>query len=297
MISVSRLIVRHAHQLAHEIKAQAVLVSADAVVGDEELQHLLRTVDYRTILVTRLPRDTPPFPCEDCVQVSVPNVHLTRAGLVKSALLSCLAQGILKRGDRVVCLTGLDGSHSMDALAVLDLGTEPEVLSMAGGFPLQKGVRFEVFERAFALATQLAVEGREGRPVGLIFVLGDSDQVLAQSRPLVLNPFRGYSEADRNILDPALEETIKEYSALDGAFVIQGDGVLLSAGVQLIPQEQGFPLPKGLGTRHAAAAGITASTKAMAIVISQSTGTLILFQGGRIVTEIPRAPNGTRLIL
>ena len=26
------------------------------------------------------------------------------------------------------------------------------------------------------------------------------------------------------ILDPALEETIKEFSAIDGAFVIRGDG-------------------------------------------------------------------------
>jgi DNA integrity scanning protein DisA with diadenylate cyclase activity len=45
------------------------------------------------------------------------------------------------------------------------------------------------------LTTQLAVEGREGHPVGALFVLGDSDRVVAQSRQLVLNPFHAFLPA------------------------------------------------------------------------------------------------------
>ena len=143
-----------------------------------------------------------------------------------------------------------------------------------------------VFERTLTLATQLAGEGREGRPVGTIFVVGDSDRVLEQSRSLVLNPLHGYPESDRNILDPAIEETIKEFSAIDGAFIVRGSGAVVAAGIQLLPTASSPQLPKGLGTRHAAAGAITASTEAVAVVVSQSTGTISVFKSGQIVTAI-----------
>src|SRR5439155_1331750 len=89
------------------------------------------------------------------------------------------------------------------------VGPTPSAASFAAS------VAPEIFERVLALATQLAAEGREGRPVGTLFVVGDSERVLAQSRSLVLNPFQGHPESARNILDPAVEETIKEFAALD----------------------------------------------------------------------------------
>ena len=138
----------------------------------------------------------------------------------------------------------------------------------------------------------MAAEGREGRPVGALFVLGDSEHVLAQSRSLVLNPFQGHPESGRNILDPGLEETIKEFSALDGAFIVRGDGVVLTAGTQLMPTALPVCLVGGLGTRHAAAAGITASTLALAVCVSQSTGTVSVFKSGQLVTDIHKATNG-----
>ncbi len=297
MKTVSRHVVQHAHLLAREIGARAVLIYADTVQGDGELRQLLATLNFPTILVTRSSESLSRTFCEGCTWVAVPDVHMKRTGQVKMALLSCLAKGVLQTGDRVVCLIGIDGSSTIDTLMVLDLGTEPELFATSAGFALSGGVGFDVFERVLSLATQLAVEGREGRPVGLIFVVGDSDNVLTQSRNLVLNPFRGYPESERNILDPALEETIKEFAALDGAFVVRGDGVVLTAGAHLIPTSQPAPLPKGLGTRHAAAAAITASTGAVAIVVSQSTGTIAVFKSGQMVTDIHKPINGSRLAL
>jgi DNA integrity scanning protein DisA with diadenylate cyclase activity len=291
---VSRRIVQHAQQLAREVDARAVVVYADAVCEDNELRQVLHTVDFPTILVTRS-RDPMTPRLEAQTWVTVPNVHMTRAGQVKAALLVCLARRILQRGDRVVCLTGVDGSHSIDSLLVLEIGTEPELFSLFDPLSFGGDVAAEVFERALSLAAQLSAEGREGRPVGALFVIGDSENVLAQSRNLVLNPFHGHPESERNILDPDLEETIKEFSALDGAFVVRGDGVVLTAGTQLVPLVQHSPLPGGLGTRHAAAAGITASTAAMAVCVSQSTGTLTVFKSGRLLTDIHRSANGGRL--
>jgi DNA integrity scanning protein DisA with diadenylate cyclase activity len=119
--------------------------------------------------------------------------------------------------------------------------------------------------------------------------------VLAQSRSLVLNPFQGHPEAVRNLLDPAVEETVKEFAALDGAFVVRDDGVVLAAGTLLLPSSPAPPLPGGLGTRHAAAAGITASTGALAVCVSQSTGSVTVFKSGRAVTTLPRPTGEVRL--
>jgi DNA integrity scanning protein DisA with diadenylate cyclase activity len=183
----------------------------------------------------------------------------------------------------------LDLSGTMDTIMVLDMGTEIELFSATTAEPLPGDVTPTVFERVLTLAGELGVEGREGRPVGTLFVIGDSDRVLSQSHQLVINPFHGYPECERNILDSRLEETIKEFSAIDGAFIVRGDGVILAAGRYLAPRgklEQA--LPHGLGTRHEAAASITATSQAVALCISQSTGTVSVFKGGRLITDIPK---------
>jgi hypothetical protein len=295
MKPVSRHMVRHATALAREIDASAVLVLADAIESDDELGQLVESVNFRTILISRS-QDTPPIgKLSHCEWITVPDVHMTRTGQVKVALLVSLAKGLLQHGDHVVCLTGIDGSSSIDTCLVLHLGSEPELLSATDGVNLGGDVAPAVFERTLTVAAQLAVEGREGRPVGAIFVVGDSDQVLAQSRLLVLNPFHGYPESERNILDPSVEDTVKEFAAIDGAFIVRGDGVVLTAGSQLVPTAPPPQLPKGLGTRHAATAAITASTDAVGIVVSQSTGTVTVFKAGQMITDIHKPANGNLL--
>jgi hypothetical protein len=296
MESVSRHIVLLAQELARRVAARAVMIYADAIRKDEELRQLVAALDFPAILVTRS-SDTAFLPAHSShIWITVPSVHLTRAGQVKAALLVCLTRGILHKGDRVICLIGVDGSGAIDSLLVHNLGVEPELFSL---LDLESfgDVAPEVFERVLSLATQLAVQGREGRPVGTLFVLGDSETVLAQSRSLVLNPFKGHPESERNILDVNLEETIKEFSALDGAFVVRNDGVVLTAGTQLVPTIRNVRLPSGLGTRHAAAAGITASTDAIAVCVSQSTGTVAIFKSGHLVTDIQRPTNGVLLAM
>jgi hypothetical protein len=290
--SISCHLVRHAQQIAREIGARALVLYADALPEDGECCGLPVDIDFPLIVVSRSAEVAVQSAPPRFVWVTVPNVRMTRPGQVKAALLACLARRLLQRGDRVVCLTGVDGSRSLDTLLVLDLGVEPELFSLLDSVILPRDVLPEVFERALTLTTQLAAEGREGRPVGALFVLGDSERVLAQSRRLVLNPFKGYPEAERNLLDPELAETIKEFSALDGAFVVRGDGVMLTAGTQLVPTASRVLLPGGLGTRHAAAAGITASTTAVSLCVSQSTGTVSVFRAGHLITDLRRPGNG-----
>jgi hypothetical protein len=297
MESTSRHLVQHARQIAQEIGARALVLYADALCGEGELGGLPADVGFPVILVTRSTEVAVQQAQPSHVWVTVPDIRMTRAGQVKAALLVCLARRVLQRGDRVVCLTGVDGSCALDTLLVLDLGANAEMFALLDPAVLPGDVLPEVFERALTLATQLAAEGREGRAVGALFVLGDSERVLAQSRRLVLNPFEGYPDLERNLLDPDLEETIKEFSALDGAFVVRGDGVVLTAGTQLLPTAAHAHLPSGLGTRHAAAAGITASTEAVTLCISQSTGAVTVFRSGKLVTDIHRSGDGNRLAI
>jgi diadenylate cyclase len=150
-------------------------------------------------------------------------------------------------------------------------------------------VRPAVMLRLLSLAIEIASEGREAHPVGTMFVVGDTRNVERQSQQLVLNPFHGYSRKLRNVLDPSLAETIKEFALIDGAFIVQGDGIVLSAGTYLTPKSTPSNLPSGLGARHQTAAAITAHTLAMAITVSQSTGTVTVFRNGSVVFSLERA--------
>jgi hypothetical protein len=285
--TLSLRLLEHANALAQEIDAKAVVIYADALEGESDLREALSTIKFPTILFSRAREVPAPSQTGGPTWIRVEGVHTTRTGQARLALLICVARGVLRRGDSVVCLTGPDGSNRIDTAMVLDLGTESELFPSLGDLDLGGDFSAEVFERVLWIASRIAAEGREGRPIGTIFVLGDSLEVLAQTRQLVLNPLQGHPEPGRNILSLELEETIKEFATIDGAFIVRGDGVVLAAGVQLQAKpSKPLDLPAGLGTRHAAAAAITGSTGAVAFAISQSTRTVTVFKSGRILTQI-----------
>ena len=136
------------------------------------------------------------------------------------------------------------------------------------------------------LFPEIGREGREGKPVGTMFVVGDTRKVLSMSRPINFNPFRGYSEAERDIRDRKVREQIKDVAQLEGAILIRRDGVAEAACMYLDVLAEGITLSKGLGTRHWAAAAISRKTKAVAVAVSQSSGTVRLFQNGEVVLHI-----------
>ena len=146
--------------------------------------------------------------------------------------------------------------------------------------------RRRTLESVIHLAVELAREGREGRKVGTLFVIGDVDNVLAQSRSLLLDPLYGHSEDVLHVELPEFRETVKELAQLDGAFIVGDDGTFISAG-RYVDVEVGAPenfLP-GLGTRHAAAASVSRRTNAIAVVVSQSS-VVRVFSRGKVRAEI-----------
>jgi diadenylate cyclase len=147
------------------------------------------------------------------------------------------------------------------------------------------GIRKRALEAVVQLAVELAREGREGRKIGTLFVIGDVDNVLARSRPLLLDPLHGHPPEVLRAELPDFRETVKELAQLDGAFVVDDEGTFVSAGryidVDLTPTNF---LP-GLGTRHAAAASVSRETDATAVAVSQSS-VVRVFSHGEIRAEI-----------
>ena len=143
----------------------------------------------------------------------------------------------------------------------------------------------DILDPLIELAVEIAREGREGRRVGTVFTLGDEQAVLAKSRSLILDPLLGHPESSRHISNPSLRGTIKELAQLDGAFVVSGSGVVLSACRYLDAMAAELDVPLGLGSRHIAAATMSAATNAVAIVISESS-VVRLFCHGKLVGEI-----------
>src|ERR1700758_5154425 len=128
-----------------------------------------------------------------------------------------------------------------------------------------------VLESLIGLAVEIAREGREGRRVGTLFTLGDENAVLARSRPLILDPLSGHPESSRHVTNPGLRGTLKELAQLDGAFVVSRSGIVLSGCRYLDALTTQVDVPLGLGSRHLAAANMSAVTKAVGIVVFESS--------------------------
>ena len=147
-------------------------------------------------------------------------------------------------------------------------------------------VKEEVFDAVFHICTEISIEGREGKPVGTTFLIGDTKNVLEKSRQIILNPFEGHRPESRIVTNPDLKENIKALAQLDGAFVITGDGFVESVGRYITVDTGSVSLPPGMGTRHNSVAAITQVTRAVGIVVSQSGGGITVFREGRILKKI-----------
>ena len=289
-------IITSSSTIASAVNAKAIMIFADTKNDTEFIKDI--KIRKQVIIVTsnknRFESDNIKF---DMIQA--PATRSSRMGQVKIGVVLAMSQNLISKDDTVVCVSGKDGSGNFDTIMVLDIGKEFKFFFSEARNLIPADVKPEVLERVLGLASEIGIEGREGKSIGTIFVLGDTNRVNGHVAQLIINPFRGYSESERNIMDPGLVETIKEFSGIDGAFIITGDGVVLSAGSYLRPvssennneesnEQNHIELPSGLGARHNAAAAITAVTNAIAIAVSESTGQVTVFKNGAIALTLSK---------
>ncbi len=275
---INRMMIRQADSVAKGTDCSAIMVFGDTFTGGIEPGSWKSAA--KALLVTRNLVDGDNEGSGFAETIQVRSFSTQRLAQLRSAMLVALTRGVISFNDRICCIGGIAGSNQFDTMVVVDVEREFQTLLTGHTDLLPEDVKPEVLERVIAVATELAVEGREGRPVGCLFVIGDTAKVEKLTKPLVLNPFYGYKEEDRNILNPFMDETVKEFSSIDGAFVIRGDGVVVSAGSLIQATDNDHALPSGLGSRHAAGAAVSVATQAIAIVVSSSTGQVTLFRRG-----------------
>jgi len=283
------MMVEAACAVAKKTRSKGVLLYADVI---EDYDALAKIGEEKQVDLILAIKDQASFQEASLVfkkVLRIPDVPLGRINQIKMAIIQALSKGLVKKGDKWVCLSGIPQSKVLDNLLILEFGMEFEMIASSDLPVISEIVMPEVFETLLSLALEISIEGKEGRkPIGTIFVLGKHEEVLKFSHPMVINPFQGYPEEERNILDPRLKETVKEFSSIDGAFIFREDGVILAAGRHLDASGESIEISLGLGSRHRAAAGITSLTDALAIVISEETGGVRIFHHGKIFMEIEK---------
>ena len=205
---------------------------------------------------------------------------------ISMALLEAVADEHLRPGASVVALYRGFDEEEIDSLSVIRLDEHLENLTAADLRKLETRVPLDTLKAVVDLAVEIGREGREGHPVGTMFVVGDHVKVMKQSRPMGFDPFHGYSAKEKSLRDRRVREELKEIAQLDGAFIINASSDVVAARRYIDSPATGITMSKGLGSRHWAAAAVTKSTKAIAIVVSQSSGTVRIFQNGQIMLRI-----------
>ena len=289
--SKNRVILEGAVHVAKGTSADAVILAAALT---DEKRFLRDSLEPNVRVISAAGSTAKRSAIEDGEMLALPEVKLRRRGRAKVALLEGLAAGLLLPGQRVVVISGnaVNGECELDTVAVIELDDTEDYLGAQEDAPLS--ILREVsdpatFDAVLGLCVELGHEGKEGKKVGVLVTLGDADEVLARSHQIVLNPFEGHPEEERCVLYPAARRALREFSGMDGSFVIRSDGVVVSAGRYLQDLAPEHLVPSGLGARHRAAAGITGSTRCIAFAVSETTGDTRVFGGGRLLMTIERS--------
>jgi len=212
--------------------------------------------------------------------VELPLEFVDVAGRIRFGLEGATQQELVAEDAEVVCVVSTFGD-GMDSV----VRVRADHFTRSGVYDLFVNSRPEpdVVRDVFEVCIELGKKGQKGKQVGALFVVGDAGKVMNKSRPLSYNPFE---KSHVHVGDPIVNVMLKEFSRLDGAFVISDSGKIVSAYRYLEPAAEGVDIPKGLGARHMAAGAITRDTNAVAIVLSESDGMVRAFKGGELVLEL-----------
>jgi DNA integrity scanning protein DisA with diadenylate cyclase activity len=282
----TRELVKSAFSLARALGIKTLVVQADEI-SDRGLVEQVRD-DERVIWVARERKQMPVAdPAKDVV-LAMPDAALNRLSQLNLALFLTALNRHLGPEEKVLGLSGVTGSQRLDTLVIAKPARD---YSWLRHHKSAMAVT-QHLARLLEIALHFAREGREGSSIGAIFVLGDRRTLAPHLRQLILNPLQGHAQAARSIHNPDFLETLRELAAMDGAFVVNRRGVVDSAGTYLDASIGRGSLRPGLGARHAAALAITTVTDATAVVISASSGTISVYDGGETALELAQAHLG-----
>lgn len=282
--------------LVKEISADAIVLLLEGATDWERLAELVRINEFDKPLVVAVDSIDE---LAGAAEAGLKPIALNKEKApllerLQHALLEAAADEFINPNDEIVAVYGGFTSGRLDSISHLKLDERMRRLTTRDLQSLESSVPLKIIKLVIDLAVQIGVEGREGKPVGALFVVGDTRNVLKHASDSGVDPFRGYNKKARNLLDARVQEDAKELSQLDGAFLINADGTIERSRQMLEVLHEDLNMSKGLGSRHWAAAAITRRTKAIAIVVSQSTGTVRLYQNGFLKMQIEPMDKGIK---
>lgn len=273
-----------ARRLAEDAEAAGVMLLTEVPFDFKAIRTELRSVSL--IVSSHLPEVREAVEADGVPFVPLGEEPQTRHIQVSQALLEAIADDLVKTGARMVAMYSGFERDNIDTISLINLSEHLAKLTARDLQRLETQVPLDTLRRVVDLAVEIGREGREGKKVGTLFVVGNHRKVLEHSHESVHDPFRGYARKERMISSARVRESIKEIAQMDGAFVIAADGCVMGSGRILDAPGEELTLSKGLGARHWAAASISKATNAIAITVSESTGTVRLFQNGVVVLRI-----------
>lgn len=244
------------------------------------------TGDIRLVVVASEPEVIASAQEHGVPTVALDAVDVPVTEKLEQAVLSCVARELLQPGATVLAIYSAFESGRMDSISLIRLEEHLGRLTARDLQKLGTSVPLDTLKAVVDLAIDIGREGREGKPVGTIFVVGDTRKVQQFIHPAGFDPVKGYSRKERNLREARVREAVKEIAPLDGAFVVSADGIVEKACQLIDAAHASLTLSKGLGSRHWAAAAISRVTDAIAVVVSQSNGTVRLFQNGEVILRI-----------
>ena len=279
-IDPNEIFLQEASNIAKTAKCSSIMLFGEVLLDDIDISGIM---DGLKVIRTVKGKVPDPIVSPSVIDLNIAESSTNWLHRFRGAILLGITKDLIKCDEKVCCVGCTYSQDIFDTVFVFDVSKEFRPFFTSSSRFLQNDIKPEVLERTLTIASEIAIEGREGKPVGCLFVIGDINKISLFMKPLVLNPFYGYPESERNILNQFMEETIKEFSLIDGAFVIRGDGIIESAGTLIYTPNHNIVMPSGFGTRHAAAASISWAAECIAIAISESTRSVTLFQNGQML--------------
>jgi DNA integrity scanning protein DisA with diadenylate cyclase activity len=279
MNQVCTSVVKSANDLAKKIGAEHIFLISDQVFEQTPFEVPVTFVQTSAI-AREMNEELKEIFSDDVIQSLKYNVAtpaLKNVKIVQDIATLAYIRDIVKKGYiiGVLCL------QNLSSIIISDLKQFTTVRTIDQS---SERVSAATLKAILSLALEIGREGREGKKVGTAFIVGDTKEVLKRSHQLILNPFEGYPEDVRDIKNNAHWETVKEFAQIDGVFIVNENGVMISAGRYLDVDTKSVEL-EGLGGRHISASAITRDTQAIAITVSESGGTVRIFKDG-IETKI-----------
>lgn len=279
-----KLLLEKAAEIAKATDSEAILLLLSGTADWERLRKLAG--DQRIIVASDTAQQLKGAEHSGFTPIALAMAEYATYDRLSQALLEAVANEMLSRNGRVVALYSAFETGSMDTLSVISHSDHLRNVNTQELRKLVTNVPSQILRHVVGLAVEIGREGREGRPVGTMFVIGTPRKILPHTTPLGFDPVRGYNRNERNMLDAKVREGLKEIAQMDGAFIVSPKGIVEASCRYISSPASDITLSKGLGSRHWAAAAITRITDAVAVTVSESDGMVRIFKNGEVLSRI-----------